>query len=76
VLFTGTGIQPDGEDKVFGACFVSPESMPVSPKRGFLRSVVVGRFPGTGYNSPCATGNVEDSVVLGDGVFHAVLNGA
>lgn len=34
VLFTGTGIQPDGEDKVFGACFVSPETMPVSPKRG------------------------------------------
>ena len=31
VLFlAGTGIQPDGEDEVLGACFVSPESMPVS----------------------------------------------
>lgn len=41
VLFlTGTGIQPDGEDKVLGACFVGPESMPVSKaKRQSLRLV-------------------------------------
>lgn len=41
LCLTGTGIQPDGEDKLLGACFVSPESMPVSKvKRRSLRSVI------------------------------------